>query len=57
MLRRKHSKARRNVASFGLAIGSRFKIVECYKSIVVKYLNMIFDHTNNLQANQAQKEE
>lgn len=57
MLRRKHSKARRNVASFGLAIGSRHKIIECYKGIVIKYLNLIFDHTNHLGANQVQQEE
>ena len=31
MLRRKHSKASRKVASFGIAIGSRYKIVENYK--------------------------
>lgn len=57
MLRRKHSKAKRNVASFGLAIGSKHKSVECYKAIVIKYLNLIFDHTNELGPNKVKEEE
>lgn len=31
MLRRKHTKAKRKVASFGLALGSKYKIVENFK--------------------------
>ena len=46
MLRRKHMKATRRVASFGLAFGSKYKMVENYKQIMLKYLNMIFDVTN-----------
>ena len=45
MLRRKHAKAARKVASFGLAIGSKYKIVENYKQILLKYLNILFDNT------------
>ena len=45
MLRRKHIKATRKVASFGLAFGSKHKIVEKFKQIMIKYLNHIFDTT------------
>ena len=51
MLRRKHAKATRKVASFGLAIGSRYKIVENYKQIILKYLNIIFDQTQEILIN------
>lgn len=43
MARRKHIKATRKVASFGLAFGSKNKIVENYKPVLLKYLNHIFD--------------
>ena len=46
MLRRKHKKATRSVASFGLAFGSKHKIVENYRQIMYKYLNHIFDKTD-----------
>lgn len=45
MMRRKHPKATRILASFSLAIGSRFKIVENFKPIVLRYLHIIFDKT------------
>ena len=47
MQRRKHIKATRKVASFGLAFGSKMKIVENFKPIMLKYLNHIFDETSN----------
>ena len=43
ILRRKHNKATRKVASFGIAIGSKYKILENMKPVVLKYLNKIFD--------------
>lgn len=54
MLRRKHVKATRRVASFGLAFGSKYKIVENYKQVMLKYLNIIFDATNEAQASEHQ---
>lgn len=45
MLRRKHPKATRILASYSLAIGSKHKICENFKPIVLKYLNIIFDKT------------
>jgi hypothetical protein len=45
ILRKKHIKATRKVASFGIAIGSKLKIVENYKQIMYKYLNLIFEQT------------
>ena len=43
MIRRKHVKATRKVASFGLAFGSKLKVVENFKPVMLKYLNHIFD--------------
>jgi hypothetical protein len=43
MLRRKHQKATRRVASFGLGFGSKHKVLENFKQIMLKYLNLIFD--------------
>ena len=45
MLRRKHMKATRSVATFGLAFGSKYKVIENYKHIIYKYLNKIFETT------------
>jgi hypothetical protein len=47
MLRRKHAKATRRVASFGIAFGSKYRIVENFKHIMLKYLNLIFDYTSS----------
>lgn len=47
MQRRKHIKASRKVASFGLALGSRYKVVENYKQILLKYINIIFNNTQD----------
>ena len=46
MLRRKHAKAKRDCSTFVLTFGSRHKIVENYKHLMLKYLNVIFDETN-----------
>ena len=46
MARRKHNKANRKVASFGLAFGSKLKIVENFKPVMLKYLNHIFEQTS-----------
>lgn len=45
MIRRKHPKATRILASYSLAVGSRQNIVECYKPVVLRYLNIIFEKT------------
>lgn len=46
MLRRKHVKAKRDCSTFVLTFGSKHKIVENYKHLMLKYLNVIFDETN-----------
>ena len=50
MIRRKHPKATRILASYSLAVGSRRNIVECFKPIVLKYLNIIFNKTIEIAA-------
>ena len=49
LLRRKHLKAKREMSTFALAFGSKHKIVQNCKELMLKYLNVIFDQTN--QAN------
>ena len=50
MLRRKHPKATRILASYSLGIGSKYRICENFKPIVLKYLNIIFDKTIEIAA-------
>lgn len=47
MLRRKHCKAKRGCYTFALVLGAKHKFIENFKHIMLKYLNVIFDLTNN----------
>ena len=49
MLRRKHCKAKRDCKTFVLVVGAKHKFVENFKHVVLKYLNVIFDLTNDLK--------